>query len=182
MGDDPTLKEGKNIIHFTLIYCMGRYIRLSKVKDLISLKTLLWSYLCVNVIICILNYSLFGSVLQQIMFKLSFFYNSPFLILNAIILFLIFIKMKIHSKVISRIAKCTFSIYLIHSNIYIGNIIWNLSYPHTGISSCVILGLMMFTLCIFIDLILNRVYGSIADILYCKINTISNVKRIYFKQ
>lgn len=174
--------EGKNIVHFTLIYCIGRYIRLSKVKDKISFKILLWSYLCFNVIICILNYSLFGSVIQQKIFLLSYFYNSPFLILNAMLLFLIFIKMKIHSKVIGRVAKCTFSIYLIHSNIYIGNIIWNLSYPHTGISSCVILGLMMFTLCIFIDIILNRVYSYISDILYCKINTISNVKRIYFKQ
>lgn len=163
IGHDESLKDGKNLVHFTFIYCLGRLVRRSNVEEVVTKKALVCCYICLNLLICILNYVFFDTSFQHKLMRLSFYYNSPILILNALLLFGIFLKLKVHSLVISRIARCTFAIYLIHSNSHIGDVVWNLPYCSTNIISCCILGLMMFVACILVDIILCRIYIAISN-------------------
>lgn len=60
----------------------------------------------------------------SIIYRWGWGYNSPLLIINAILLFMIFTKLTIKAKLISVVAKSVFPIYQIHSNLNVQKLLW----------------------------------------------------------
>ena len=115
-GDD-SLVTGKNLPNFILIYLTGNM--LSQYKErLSSISQNLWIiiYVILNVLL-VVTYCLFSKeLIGKIIWRISFVYCSPVLLINSIIFFMIFAQMNIKSKFINWIAKSSFAIYLIHGN------------------------------------------------------------------
>ena len=92
-------------------------------------------------------------------------YNSPLLIINTILLFMVFTKLPIKANSISVVAKSVFPIYLINSNLNVQKLLWpfmqesfntgNLILRNVVLTNCIML------LCMVIDKILVPIYGKI---------------------
>ena len=109
---------GKNLIHFLLIYQIGHLLKVyaSKWKAFRKLK-LLCGYLALNVVL-VSSYLLFRTEwLGDVIWRLGFPYNSPFLLLNAVLLFMMFGQMEFQSSFVNKVAESCFAIYLIHSSV-----------------------------------------------------------------
>ena len=87
-------------------------------------------------------------------------YNSPFIVVGAVALFLFFNSLRIRRIWINYIASSTFSVYLIHENIYASKYL----YTHirtsvedmnfvTSIVYLLSLALLVFSGCIIIDIV-----------------------------
>ena len=74
-------------------------------------------YVLLNVAIVGGYYLNEGNRFGDILWMLSFPYNSPLLIVNAVIFFMLFGKMSFASSKINSLAKGVFAIYIIHCNI-----------------------------------------------------------------
>ena len=108
---------GKNLINFMLIYQIGHLLKFyaSKWKAFSKWK-LVCGYLTLNVIL-VSSYLFFRTEwLGDVIWRLGFPYNSPLLLLNAVLLFMIFGQMEFHTPVVNKIAESCFAIYLIHSS------------------------------------------------------------------
>ena len=110
---EVSYSEGKNVLHFMLIYQVGHMLQVysSKWKAL-TLNRLVGGYLLLNTVLVILFLLTRG--VGDMLWKLCFPYNSPVLILNAALLFVIFGRMEFHSHSVNRLAGHCFAIYLIH--------------------------------------------------------------------
>lgn len=114
---DESLDTGKNLPNFMLIYLTGNMIVQYKEKlNNISQSRWIIIYVILNVLLvmiyCLFSKELFG----RIIWRISFVYCSPLLLVNAIVFFMIFAQMNIKSRFINWIAKSSFAIYLIHGN------------------------------------------------------------------
>ena len=108
--------EGKNLISFMLYYQIGHLLReySSKWKSL-KIKPLIVGYCLLNLVIVVSFLLLRRSWPGNLLWRLSFPYNSPILILNAVVLFVVVGRFEFSSRLINRLAEHSFSIYLIHS-------------------------------------------------------------------
>ena len=75
-----------------------------------------------NLTLLPIYYMGFGHGVASLIHRWGWGYNSPLLIINAILLFVIFTKLTINANTISVVAKSVFPIYLIHSNLNIQKI------------------------------------------------------------
>ena len=114
-SQDAAFKEGKNVVNFMLIYQVGNMLKeyASRWKSL-KMNRLIGVYLGLNVLLVTLFSLTRGSGMGTIFWKLCFPYNSPLLILNAVLLFVVFGKMEFRSRLVNRLAEHCFAIYLIH--------------------------------------------------------------------
>lgn len=112
---DPSLADGKNIINFVFLYCLGRFIYMNKAILLsIDQKVLVTIVVALNVSI-FMGLQWIGSVvLKNLIYKSFFPYYSVGLIINSIVIFCIFAKLRIRSNFINLVASSMFSVYLIH--------------------------------------------------------------------
>lgn len=160
--------DGKNLINFILIYIIGDTIRYYNQKLLcISTHLLIILYIILNTIVVLFYLLFFYDLTGAIIFKLAYSYNSPFLIINAILLFLIVSRWKIQSSFINIIAKSVFSVYLLQESPLI---LWSLIVPITkkimvvSYNPYILLPcLVLYTLIIFcsilcIDKLLNPIW------------------------
>lgn len=103
-------------INFCLIYLIGRWI--SKVDAQRFANRAIWGYIIVTMVIFVFAYStymiLHYDAIAMADFIIGYSYASPFVILQAICLFLFFSKLRINSKVINWLAASCLSIFLIH--------------------------------------------------------------------
>ena len=168
-SDDQSLKDGKNITNFILIYFIGYGIRHKFIGGNYSLKKDIVLLLAFNLTLLPIYYMGFGHGVASIIYRWGWGYNSPLLIINAILLFMIFTKLTIKAKLISVVAKSVFPIYLIHSNLNVQKLLWpfiqesfntdNLILRNFVLSVCIML------LCVVIDKILAPIYGMISTYL-----------------
>ncbi|MBP5430678.1 acyltransferase family protein [Ruminococcus sp.] len=104
--------NGYTIVNFVLVYIIGAVI--GKYKDDFSrfkIKTLVAAWFADVIIIFITSYFVYDEFLST-----AYSYCNPFIILEAVITFLIFKNMNIQdSKIINTLAKGSFTVYLIHS-------------------------------------------------------------------
>lgn len=108
---------GKNLINFMLIYQIGHLLKVhaSKWKAFCKWKVVC-VYLTLNVVL-VSSYLLFRTEwVGDVIWRLAFPYNSPLLLLNAVLLFMIFGQMEFHAPVVNKMAESCFAIYLIHSS------------------------------------------------------------------
>ena len=113
---DPSLIDGKNVVNFMFLYLLGFSVR--RYQSLWTKVSGVWIFSIVtllNVITvgCLITYSKATNVGGYV-WLLTFPYNSPLLILNSLLVFLLFSKLKIQSHVVNVMALSTFAVYLIH--------------------------------------------------------------------
>lgn len=101
---------------FIIIYMIGSYLRLYPIKELQKFSILIPSFLLLYFSLIILQHS----------FSYNFFeVDRLLMLLCAINFFMMFEKIKFHSKVVNIMASSTFGIYLLHDNINISPYLWN---------------------------------------------------------
>lgn len=168
MSDDQSLKEGKNIINFILIYFIGYGIRHKFICSDYSLKKNIVLLLVFNLTQLPIYYMGFGDGVASLIHRWGWGYNSPLLIINAILLFVIFTKLTINANTISVVAKSVFPIYLIHSNLNIQKILWPFIQENFNIDNLilrnVVLTICIMLFCVLIDKCFAPIYGKISEI------------------
>ena len=119
---DGSLAGGKNVINFFLIYTIGNTLRTyqNKWKD-VSIAKILSSYILLNILLVSLWMCFRNGIVGEGIMRISFWYCSPLLYVNAILLFMVFGRMKFTSKHINYCASSVFAIYLLHCQPYILN-------------------------------------------------------------
>jgi len=153
---------GKSLLLFIFIYLIGRYLRLySPIAESTRRRTLRRS-LCAWAAIAAIAYV--GCVftpptVSGYVYRFSFHYNSPLLILMAIAVFNVFRCIKLQNKTINWMATSALAVYLIHEHPYIKEQLYvapiahfNSTHP-TALTILFIVGyaLAIFFTCILID-------------------------------
>lgn len=114
----------------------------------------------------------FGHGVASIIYRWGWGNNSPLLIINTILLFMIFTKLTIKVKLISVVAKSVFPIYLIHSNLNVQKILWPLIQECFNTDNLIlrnfVLSVCIMLLCVDIDKFLAPIYGMISTYLIKK--------------
>ena len=112
---DTSLLDGKNLALFMFLYVVGdsiKYYSGTLVKIMTSYVVL--SYLILNILIVFAYYYMDGTSIGNVIWLSAYPYCSPVLIINAILLFIIFGRISIKSKVINSFAASVFTVYIIH--------------------------------------------------------------------
>lgn len=110
------IMRSTGVLNFCVVYLIGRWI--SKVGTEKLSNNAGWGYLITTIIIFVGSYLAFRlfhfDAVQMGDFIFGFSYASPFVMLQAIFLFLIFSRMNIQSKAINWCSASCLSIFLIH--------------------------------------------------------------------
>jgi surface polysaccharide O-acyltransferase-like enzyme len=167
-------EQGKNLVNFTLLYCIGKllYLYSSKFKTFSNLLLILL-FITLNIIEVFL-FSISSSSISSVIWQLSFPYYSPLLILNSILIFIIFSKLNFSSLTINKIAKSTLAVYLIHFHPLIVSKLFgiiplyltNLNLGFWGLFvSLSLYTLLVMIICIGIDFLLKPIYNYFSQII-----------------
>jgi len=110
LWQDTINKNGYTFFQFLTLYSVGRYIH----KYDLRLKTryALPLYIICSIITGLLFYYLFKTHNNNWCWRMTF-YNSPFVLISSISLFFVFLNIHLQSKLLNRLSKSTFAIYLI---------------------------------------------------------------------
>lgn len=178
-----TFQSGYSILSFCGLYLLGRYIRLNNynVSSKESIKTELLLFFVVTIIMMI------GVLSYMIIFNKStldikanfiggFIYNNPLVILQSVIIFLIFKKIKIRSKFINYCASSSLAIYLLHMHPDIKPYFYNFTeslYSKPYIFHLSIL-IATFIAIFFISILLDKIRIFCFEKLYTKIEILKN--------
>lgn len=168
MGDS-SLSNGKNLINFALLYVLGNTLFVYKHKwERWSNRLLIPSYLLLNLLL-VSSYCLFANTfISKVIWRISFPYCSPILIINALLFFIIFAKYQLSSKMINTIASSMFAVYLIHCQPFIEKVVIakvaTMMFGLIGsnvlltIVSIILLGVGIIIFCVMIDRLLNPLW------------------------
>ncbi len=168
---DPSLSDGKNIISFVFLYCLGRFIYMNKAIFLgIDQKVLVTIAIALNVSLFIGLKWIDYFVLKNLIYRAFFPYYSLGLIINSIVIFCIFVKIRIRSNFINLVASSMFSVYLIHHQPFlmqyvIQPIVSKVEIFYNG-DIWLFMGLVMTTAivmvcCVTIDLMIKPIFATI---------------------
>lgn len=145
-------QSGYTIVNFVVMYFVGAYIKKNnsnyKTKNILSL-------LIVDVIL-LFTWSYIEHIFHRVT-TTAWYYNNPLVILSATLIFLLFIKLDIKSKIINELAKGSFVCFLVHRH-FLSHI--NIASAVTD--SCWIMLLhiiIMIPLIYFISYIIYKVYN-----------------------
>lgn len=164
---DQSLIDGKNIINFMLLYVIGDTAR--KYSDVLSrfrVRGVLGTYIVFNVFIVVVCTLFSETKLVQILFILCYQYCSPGLLINAILIFFLFMRINVKSSLINYSASSVFAVYLIHcNNVVFPNIVKPLIVSLFKTDNCFLsiiylflLAVGLFVACIVIDKLLTPIW------------------------
>lgn len=102
--------SGLNVFHFVFMYMLGDFLRRYDVVHKLKQKYWLLIYIIATLLF---------PLLVSISISKTLRYNNPFIIIASISLFLFIISFQFNSKLINRIAKYMFPVYLLQEG-YIG--------------------------------------------------------------
>ena len=113
---ETSLVDGKNIVHFVLLYYIGKTICNYR-QQIINVGTIrpLLIYVCIVFCIIMLYIIFSESLIGTVVWFMALRYNSPLLMLESILLFIALSNMIIKSKVINRLASAAFPVYIMHN-------------------------------------------------------------------
>lgn len=161
---ESSLKDGKNLILFMFLYVLGDSIKANS-ELLMKVRTacLVSIYLLLNVLVVSAFVYMSDTTLGKGIWYLCYPYCSPILTLNGVLLFLIFGKMKIRSRIINYLASSVFAVYIIHHQHFIlYSVIGPLAlkiYSLFQTPICIILGLSFLTLLILtISMLIDKLF------------------------
>lgn len=155
--------SGYTIINFVIIYLIGCYIRNNNTKYKFSrlLRLMILNF------ILIFLWALSERLCLYSWGDVSWSYCNPLVIFEAVLIFLIFKQININSIVINKLAKASFTMYLIHNHFleiiripkYVNRNIFILM-AHVIISVCIVY-LVAFMVSFIYDFIMNHIWGVI---------------------
>ena len=157
---DLNLNDGKNIMNFIFLYVIANtFRRYRNVWLNVQYHYLLIPFILLNVLLVGVYYFIPNDVLRKVIVRISFGYNSPILLLNAALLFLIFGKIKVTSKFINKVAASMFAVYLISEHWVVQefvlkdvlNLLMLKSTSLELILELLILTAVILIICVFID-------------------------------
>ena len=195
MNFEPSLYEGKNLVHFCFLYLLGNTLSLYKEKlNQIATYKVIIAYLLVNTLSAGGGYyALLKTPQNTLLFNLFFSYNSMILILNAILFFMLFMRIKIKSGFINYIATSSLAIYMLHMFIlrhcFMDIVLWiqnNVQGHLLTISAVAALAFITLFSCIVVDKLLSPCW-NLASWLAKKLNQtkvgqiVANYNQIYNK-
>ena len=152
---EPSLFNGKNLILFMFVYVLGDCLRaLSSKYEKWKFRWLLLAYISLNVLLIVSYTCFYDNFLGKIIWKVSYPYCSPVLILNALLLFVVFSKLSFKSRTINYLSSSVLSIYILHHQHFvlytlIGPIVYHI-YDATGNQLVLFIGLCAFTILIMV--------------------------------
>lgn len=157
---------GYTIVNFALMYLVGASIKLF--KDKIKIKqSILIVALAVLTVVIVAGYYLIGSTMLN--------YNSPLIVAEAIIVFLIFSNINIgYKKWINELAKSTFICFLIHTYFlkYIFISYFAKANPFLLILHMLISPVVIYLICWLVYKVYNLIFGK----LFSKLSSIPKMK------
>lgn len=113
---DKNMVDGKNLVNFMFIYYVGRTLSMYKYKwESVRVVNYLIPFAILNILI-VIGYIYGWETLRKIIWRFSFPYSSPILLLDSVLLFLVIAKWKFKSRIVNYMAESSLAIYLIHGN------------------------------------------------------------------
>lgn len=165
---DPALNDGKNFANFIFIYLIGNTLRIYSAHwKCIKISKLIAVYIILNIFLvtcfCIFHDNFIG---KQI-FTYSFAYNSPILLCNSILMFMIIGHYEFKSKMVNYIASSSLAIYLLSSSslmleiikITTNTIMKHLSNDIALFFTLAALSIVILFICVLIDKTLNPIWN-----------------------
>lgn len=159
---------GFGIINFIILYLIGGYIKLyhDDFKS-VSKSSLIW-------FVCTIITLIFSFISED----RAWSYNSIFNIISSVALFGIFKSINIkNNKIINKLSTHTFSIYIIHNNKFVENVIYakilensQKINPNYLIINCFIVTILVYITCIVIEFIRRLIMQKVVDKQIDKIN------------
>lgn len=153
--------EGKNVVHMTMIYLLGRYIRLYEHH----------TYRIKRLLLLLISNILLTFVLEMGLFLLTGYYSwfyrdcSVFTIVSAVLLFLIFQTIWFENAIINRVASAVLAVYvfsfgfqrLVYLFLPLEEYAFSpLLFPLICVfAPCVVCG------CILVDLLRQKIFGKL---------------------
>ena len=121
----PLYIESKHVINFLFYYQIGHVLNCTKDDwAKISGWKILVTYVIWNAILISMCVCMYGTICSRIVWHLSYPYNSPLLICNAVLVFMLFGKLNISSPIINNLAAGVLAAYLIHESVSYGHKIY----------------------------------------------------------
>ena len=165
------IESGYSVIHFVLIYMLGRCIYLYQ-DELTSLRRNIWVivWIICTLIICVMH--ILG-------IKFVWDYASPIVIASSVASFMPFLYRAYTNEKINWIAKSTLAVYIIHSDTPVikllrkidNQLLEDCTYSHYLLEISVVIVLVFFA-CIVYDklcgIVINPVLKRLSPILYGK--------------
>lgn len=112
---DKSMLDGKNLVLFMFLYVLGDCLRsFREVTDRIPAYILTLSYSLLNIVLFVGYMKYCDSFIGKAIYKLSFPYCSPVLILNAVLLFVITGRLHFKSRAVNWLAGSVFAVYILH--------------------------------------------------------------------
>lgn len=106
---------GKNVLNFIMVYAIGDLFHKSEEKcERTPTWSLIIAFFALNLIEMFSYDFIPSSHIQVAIWKISFPYNCPLLIINAVLLFVVFSRINITSKWINWTAGSCLGIYMLH--------------------------------------------------------------------
>lgn len=114
MGFDTSLHEGYNVLHFILLYLIGNTLYIYRDK-FNSIPT--YIVLGLYMIGAIGGLGLiYAKPNNSLLFNVLFQYNSLVLIFNAVMLFMLFMRIHFQNRTVNNMASSCLAIYLLHGS------------------------------------------------------------------
>lgn len=166
---DKNMIDGKNLVNFMFLYYIGRILSEYKYKwENVSVVNYLIPYIFLNVFIVVGYIYTAGTPFAKIIWRISFPYSSPILLLNSVFFFVLIAKMKFKSRMVNYLAESSLAIYLIHEN--------GMSLAKIGIVSAFLynttdsevvlcieilgLALLIMVICVIVDKLLQPIWSQ----------------------
>lgn len=156
---------GYSYINFLLMYCIGAFLKRYDFSS-IDNKRLYVSFILNNLLI---------NILSQINNTTAWEYCNPLIVLEAILVFLIFNKIKLQNEKINFLAKSVFSVFLLHFS-FINKL--NISYFVNSNLAVMILHMMfscigIYLVCFIFDIFYKKFENFIFNLKICRCSFLS---------
>lgn len=166
---DISLIDGKNLANFILIYIIGNTIKLEHDKlSQLSSKSSFGFFFSLNIALVFLYWYFYNTKVSDFIWNWSFPYYSPFLLVSSILFFIPFTRYSINSPRINYLAASAFSIYIIHHqpvvmDLIIQPIVHSIYLKTVGnVAICImmigLLALLVLFICVLIDKLLTPLW------------------------
>lgn len=186
-GNDPSLSDGKNLANFLTLYVIGNTLHAyEKFWKKIPVYYIITVYLLINISVVSVYNLFYGTFVAKGIWKIFFPYQSPGLILNSILFFLIVLHWRFKSKAINWFASSALAIYLIHESSLVRNYILGpvtleireyLGNDYLTLPAIIFMALVLCFVCILLDKLLSplwRCFARIGDVVENKLKTKMN--------
>lgn len=160
--------DGTNLVNFLFLYQLGQMLSLySEQWRKIKVWKLLMVWVLINVMLVVGFYYSIDTHVGELLWRLSFPYNSPVLIINAVFLFIIIGHLSFTSSVLNNMSAGVFAVYLIHGNhpLVTGfqRKIVSAIFPYTSnyvsfVGVLILMTLVVMLLCLLINQLLSPVW------------------------